>query len=380
MTRWSKIWTHRVLGAFAILASLSLPALATEHPIILSVSPNSARTSPGTKVKVLGTGFSPDDVVYFDGLESRDTKFISSTELDVETPYLRPGTHLLQISSEGASVRSDVEFSALPSEVDSRIDRAIEIAAQGKTDEAASALEQIGETNSDYQVRSAAYYAESQIYFNRGDFVLWEATSALIYLDSDKSGRAVQTFWRYGLAFAQSSYLLNSEPKVGFDLRLADQLVEFDVTQDPEPRFYRALLNARYGNLRQAKADSDFVSNAWSNKPSAAALAAYVAALGGNTGPLRAITSGPIPTDATSLALLGEGFFISGDAASANRFWILAGEANPAGATMALLAARKHLNSGQKKMARVLFEECAAMAPNSKEARDARDALLNLKE
>lgn len=380
MSRSFGFCDRKALGIVAILVGLSFPAFATEHPRIQSILPNSAITSPGTKVKVFGTGFSPSSVVYFDGFESRETNFIGPTELEVETPYLRPGTHLLEISSEESSVRSDVEFSALPSEADSQIDSAIEIAGQGKIDEAVSALEQIGENNSDYQVRSAAYYVESQIFFNRGDFFGYRRASALIYLDSAKSGKAVQTFWRYRLAVAQSHYLLDAEPKAGFDVGFADRLIELDVTQNPEPRFYRALLNARSGNLVKAKADSDFVSKAWPNKPSAAALAAYIAALGGDPGPLRAMTSGPIPTDATSLALLGEGLFLSGDSASANKFWALADEANPTGATMACLAARKHLKSGQKTTARVLFTECAAMAPSSREGQDARAALSDLKE
>jgi hypothetical protein len=45
-----------------------------------------------------------------------------------------------------------------------------------------------------------------------------------------------------------------------------------------------------------------------------------------------------------------------------------------------LLAGRKHLKSGQNATARVLFAECAAMAPNSKEGQGARDALSDLKQ
>src|SRR5579862_6837450 len=138
MTRSAEIWTQRTSCSIVLLLGLSSPALATEQPRVRSVLPNSAITSPGTKIKVFGTGFSPGAVVYFDGLEARETNFIGSTELEVETPYLRPGTHLLQITSGGTSTRSDVEFSALPSEADSQIDRAIEIARQGRTDEAVS--------------------------------------------------------------------------------------------------------------------------------------------------------------------------------------------------------------------------------------------------
>jgi tetratricopeptide (TPR) repeat protein len=373
--------TYRVLAVVVILVGFPLRSLGVQHPTIQSVLPASGMTTPGMKVAVRGVGFSPGAVVYFDGLESRETNFVSSTELDVVTPYLRPGSHLLQIASGAASVRSSVEFSALPSEVDSEIDRANEMAGQGKIDEAVSILEKVGQTDSDYQVRAAAYYVESQIFFNLGDFVHWRRAADLIYLDAAKSGNSVQKFWGYRLAFSKSHYLLGEEPETGFDLRLADNLIEFDVTRNPEARFYRALLNARFGNLLQAKSDSDFVLHAWPNKPSATALAAYVAALGGNMGPVQALTSGPpLPTDATTLALLGDGLFLSGDSSGANRFWSLAGELSPAAATMAFLAGNKHLKNGQKTTARILFAECAAMAPYSKEGQEAKDVLSNLKE
>jgi IPT/TIG domain-containing protein len=380
VTRSSGIWAHITLGILGILVGLSFPVMASEHLSIQSILPSAGVTSPGTKVKVLGTGFWPGAVVYFDGLQSRQTNFISPTELEVETPYLRPGIHFLQVVALNVTIRSSVEFMALPSESDAQIDKAIEIARQGNTDAAAAALEQIGQTNSDYQVRAAAYYEESQIFFNRGDLFNWRRASALIYLDSAKSGMAVQTYWRYGLAFANSLYLFDAEPKARFDLRMADNLITFDVTEDPEPRFYRALLNARSGNLAKAKIDSDFVSKAWPSKSSSAALAAYIAVLSGDTRPLHTMTSGPIPTDATSLALLGEGLFVSGDLASAKRFWSGAAEANPARTTMPCLAAKKHLNNGEKITAKVLLTECVAMASNSKEGQAARESLSHLDE
>ena len=368
------------LPVIALFVGLPLTAGATDHPRILAVSPKSSVTTPGAKVAVFGSGFSPSAIVYFDGLESRSTKYVSSSQLEVETPYLRPGTHLLQIAGDGISERSNVEFSAIASEVDVEIDRAIEIAGQGKTDEGVSVLEHIGETHTDFQVRAAAYYAESQIFFDQGDFVHWRRAAALIYFDSPKAGSAVQTFWRYRLAMAYSTYLVDPEPNAGFDLKFADQLVQFDVTQSPEPRFYRSLLNARSGNLEKAKVDSEFVSKAWPDRPSAAALAAYIATLGGDTGPLHAIVSGPAITDAASLGLLGEALFFSGDSASANKFWAQATESNPSEATMALLAAKKHLENGQRAVAKVLFAECSAMAPNSREGQEAHDALSQLKD
>src|SRR5260370_5582363 len=206
MTEVGRILTHGRLGICAILVGLRSLTLGTQHPRIQAVSPTSGITTPGIRVTVVGTNFSPDAAIYFDGLQSRETKFISSTELDVETPYLRPGTHMLQISSGAASSLSEVQFTSLPSKIDSQIDKAIEIAGQGKIDEAASLLEQIGTTDSDYQVRAAAYYVEAQIFFNRGDFAQWRRASALIYLDPEKSGKAVQAFWPYRLAIAWSHY------------------------------------------------------------------------------------------------------------------------------------------------------------------------------
>ncbi len=378
MAGQTKMWVCTTVGIVAILIVLSFPLSAIEKLSIRSVLPDSAVTTPGAKVKLTGTGFLPDAVVYFDGIQARQTNFVSPAELDVETPYLRPGTHLIQIAVTNVTVRSDIGFTALASDVDSVIDRAIETARQGKTDEALSALEGVGTTDNDYQVRAAAYYQESEIALNKGDLYNWHRASMLIYLDAAKSGGAVQTYWRYRLAMAQSLHYLDEQMTLKFDLKFADQLVDFDVTQDPEPRFYRALLNARSGNLAKAKVDSDFVLSVLPKSSSAQALAAFVAALGGDTQLLRAMTSGPMPIDPTSLELLGEGLFLTGDSTKANKFWAQAGADNPAGATMAFLAAQKHVTSGETAMAKTLFAQAAAMAPNSKEGLKARDALSHL--
>src|SRR5258707_14185500 len=93
------ILTHTLFRVCAILVGLSSPAFSIEQRRIEAISPNKGITTPGTKVAVFGTGFSLSAEVYFDGLASREIKFIGPTELQVETPYLRPGTHVLQISS-----------------------------------------------------------------------------------------------------------------------------------------------------------------------------------------------------------------------------------------------------------------------------------------
>jgi tetratricopeptide (TPR) repeat protein len=358
------------------------PVRSVDRPKIESVLPASGVTTPGIRTTVRGSGFSPSTIVFFDGLEARETKLVSPTELEVLTPYLRPGAHRLQVLSDGVSLRTSVEFTALPSDVDAQIDRANELATQGRIDEAIEALDVIAKNNSDYQVRAAAYYIEGQIYFNEGDFGRWRGASDLIYLDAASSGSAVQTFWAYRLAFAESHYLVENDqnPKQGFDLWLADKLVEFDITQSAEPRFYRGLLNIRSGKLAAAKADSEFVSKAWPDRPSAAALSAYAAALNGDTRQLRALTSGSPPTDATALTLIGEASFATGDLTNANKYWLLAGNASPKSATIGCLAAKKHLKVGPANSTKSLLAECVAMAPGSREADDARTVLSKLKE
>jgi len=376
----SKQTVFRITACAIALLGVLLVTQATEYPTIYSVSPARGVTTPGLKVTVSGSGFPPGVAVYFDGILARETKFVSSSQLEVQTPYLRPGDHLLQISSGAVSWRSAVGFSALPAPIDSKIDRAMASARQGQVDDAVMILEQIGQTDRDYQVRSAAYYAQSEIFFDHGDLVNWRRSSALIYLDSAKLGRSVQTFWGYRLAVARSHYLLDAEPRPGFDEKSADQIIELDVTQNAEPYFYRALLNVRSGNLAQAKSDSDFVARAWPNKTVSAVLAAYIAALGGDATALRSIASGPVPTDLASLSLLGEGLYTIGDSDNARRIWSAAETVNPGSAEIAFLAAKKHLANGQKLVAKALFTECTVIAPDSKEAEDSRATLSGLEE
>lgn len=157
-------------------------------------------------------------------------------------------------------------FTASPAPIDSQIDRAVSLAEHKQTDTAIGILTDIAKTNSDYQVRALAYYQIGQIYLAQGDLKRWGWT--LTYLDADKSGMAIQTSWRYGLDDAQSTYFLNSGTGPDYDLRRADVVADNDVTENPEPRFHRALVNARYENLNKAKIDIGFLLKLEPNNPS----------------------------------------------------------------------------------------------------------------
>jgi tetratricopeptide (TPR) repeat protein len=360
------------------LIPLSLGTLSAARgpdvPQLTAVEPKTGATTPGSKVKVYGTGFSPDATVYFGGLQVRETKFIGPATLEVVTPYLRPGSYQLQLKSGAATVRSEITFEVLPSLIDSEIDRGLALAEARKISAAVDILTSIAKTNSDYQVRAFAYYQIGQIYFAQGDWLRWSWT--LTFLDSDKSGPAVWTSWRYRLDSDQSDYLLNLDTQPDHDLVLADWTVKYDVTQNPEPRFYRGLLNARYGDLRKAKIDSDFILSQEPGNPSYRALGAYVTVLAGDKTPLQ-FFSGETIKDARALSLLGEAVYLSGDPGGAQRWWTLAAKEYPLGASLAYWAGRKHLARGQQRVAAALLAECMTMAPNSKEAKQAEDLLAN---
>src|SRR3984893_14241465 len=188
---------------------------------------------------------------------------------------------------------------------------------------------------------------------------------------------AVQTCWQYRLAADQSDYLLDLKTKPDYDLQNADFLVEKDVTENPEPRFFRGLLNARYGKLTKAKKDRDFILSIDPNNPSYRALAAYIAAVGHETSH-EFFNEGTI-TDARALSLFGEAAYLNGDHKAAQQWWTQAAKVDPTRASLAYLAGKKHLTLGHERIAAALLEECATMAPTSKEAKDARDLLPTLR-
>jgi len=365
---------QKCLLPYLVVFGLGIPSAARvpDPPQIVAVEPKTGITTPGSRVTVYGTSFSPDAVVYFGGLQVRETKFIGPTALEVVTPYLRPGDYQLQLKFGEATFRSEVTFKALPSKVDSEIDRAVVLAGKGATATAISILTSIAKTNSDYQVRAYAHYRTAQVYFEQGDLWRWGGEAAGIF--GPEAGMAVQTSWQYRLSYAQSVYLLPIDSDPDTPVKLARFAVENDVTQNPEPLFFRSLLTARFGDLQKAKVDSDFILKLEPGNASYRALAAYIAMLGGDKSGLEAL-SGETTRDARALSLLGEAAYLSGDAEGAQRWWTVAAKEYPLGAGLACMAGKKHLARGQQRISTALLNECITMAPDSSEAKEAKELL-----
>jgi hypothetical protein len=270
-----------------------------------------------------------------------------------------------------------VTFTAVLAPVDSEIDHAVNLATEGQTANAVAILTKIAKGNADFQVRAFAHYQAAQIYFAQGDWWRWGGEAGAVFSDSDKSGPAVQTSWRYRLASDQADYFLPTNNQPDHDLVLADWTVKYDVTQNPEPRFYRALVNARYGELNKARTDSDFILKLEPGNASYRALAAYIAVLSGDKQQLRSF-SGEAIKDTRALGLLGEAAYLAGDAGEAQRWWALAAKEYPLGAGLAYWAGKKHLARGQQRVATALLSECTVVSPNSKEAAEAKEILTTL--
>jgi tetratricopeptide (TPR) repeat protein len=367
----------RCLALSLALIAPSLQAMAQQVSKLqlTAVEPKTGTTTPGSKVRVYGQDFSTDAVVYFGGLEVREVKFVDPSTLEVVTPYLRPGSYQLQLKSGEITVRSDVTFSVIPSAVDSEIDRAIALAAQGQRDAAISLLTSVSDTYGDPQVRAFAHHQIGQIYFAQGDLWRWGGEAAAVF--DPEAGRAVQTSWQYGLSYDKSTYLLPIESDADTPLKLADWTVQYDVTQDPEPRFFRGLVNARFGNLTTAEADCDFILSQEPTNSSYRALAAFIAVLNGHKTALQSFSDEMI-NDGRALSLLGEAAYLSGDLAGAQSWWAMEATAYPLGASLAYLAGKKHFVRGQRRVAMALLTECTVMAPAGKEAKEAEQLLVEL--
>ena len=347
------------------------------HPSleIMAVEPNSAVTTPGTRVRVYGTGFSPSSVVYFGGIQCREAMFVGPTTLEAVTPYLRPGQYELQVKSGDQVSLSQVKFSAASAPVDSEISKAINAAAEGNAVSAIQVLTAISKNYQDYQVRAFAHYEMGEIYFSQGDWWRWGAESGGIF--EPDAGAAVQTFWRYRLSYARSTYLLpiDSDPQTA--VKLSDWVVDFDVTHNPEPVFFRALLNARHGNLQKAKTDIDWLTRVAPENQSYRALSAYAAVLGGDTKKLRYPSVQDI-SDPRALEILGEAAYLSGEPNAAQNWWSKAATADSIGGRLACLAGKRHLDWGEGPIGASLLAECIAMAPNAREAKQAKELLESL--
>jgi tetratricopeptide (TPR) repeat protein len=344
---------------------------------VTAVEPKAAVTTPGAEVWIHGGGFSSDVVAYVGGIQVRITNLVNSSTLVVVTPYLRPGTYQIQLKSAVTTLRSDLSFTALPAPMDAEIDDAVALAGKGQASAGIDILTGIAKTASDYQVRAFAHYQIGQIYFAQGDWWRWAGQSNEAFMDSDKSGSAVQTNWRYRVASDLGDYFLPTSGQQDHDLALADFTVAYDVTENPEPRFYRGLLNARYGNFAKARADLDFVLAVEPGNPSYRALAAYISALEGGKVQLQTF-SGETIEDARALGLLGEVAYLNGDTALAEQWWAQATKIYPLGANLACLAGKKHLERGQARVAASLLTECTSMTPNGREAEEARQLLNSL--
>ena len=360
---WSAVFTPRI-------------STHASAPQIWDIRPRSAITTPGSKVWIYGINFSPREVVYIGGLQVRITTVLGPTNLVVVTPYLRPGAYHLQIRSGHTIVRSAVTFKSVRAPVDMGINRAEALARDGHRSAAINLLTRIATNSPDPQVRAFVHYDAGQIYFSEGDWWRWAGEAATVF-DDRRAGMAVQTSWRYRLSTQLADYYLPTTGQKALDLISANWTVQYDATEDPEPRFYKSLIEARYGNLNQARVDAEFALKADPTNQSYRALLVYVSALKGDAKPLKSFIDDSL-TDPRALALLGEAAYVSGDAASARQWWIRAAKIYPLGAQLAYLAGKKHLARGQNRVAESLFAECVAMAPGSRDAIQAAQLLSQL--
>jgi tetratricopeptide (TPR) repeat protein len=350
-------------------------AQQAEPPRITAVEPSSAVTTPGAKVMVIGAHFSPDSIVYFGGLQAREVTFINASALQVVTTYLRPGTYKLDLKSGEAIIHSDVGFTALPAPVDSTIDQAEGLAEKHQIKPAIAILTNIGATHADYDVRAYAKFRAAQLYLAQGDY--WAAGEQAALFDR-KVSMGVQTSWRYRLLSDEIAYSVSESNDHDTDLRVADGSIKMDVTENPELRFWRALMSARFGKMEQAKADLKFVLAAEPGNTSYHALAAYIGVLAGDKTQLEAFRDQQV-TDARALALLGQSAYLNGDYDSARAWWAAQAKINVVWAKLDWLAGQKHMKYGQTRVGTALIAECATVTPDSREGKAAKEQLEQLK-
>ncbi len=350
-------------------------------------SPQYGLTTPGTKVLIFGDGFASDAEAYFGGMAARETRFVHASTLEVVTPYLRPGDYPVQVKSARKIAVSAVTFTSVPSPVDSKIDAALSLAERGEISAGIRELDQIAQSDPDYHVRAFAQYAKAKIFFAHGDWQNWSDACLSIYLHAKESGMSIQTYWPYRLESARAYYLTQYQTGPSNDFLFFDIVVNLDVTGNPEPRFYRALLNARAGKLAMAKADIAFTLAKEPRNASYAALAAFIAALGGAKlqseafgARARALLEADPEVDGRALSLLGETAYISRNLEQARSDWAGVGHIYPLGSGIALLAGKKHLWRGEPSIAAMLLSESIAMAQNTAEVQEARGLLDGIPE
>jgi IPT/TIG domain len=370
-----RIFRANIVICFLFLFHALAVAQSRDDLQLDRIGPITSVTTPGSTVTLHGTGFMPDALVYFGGFEARQTRFVSSSTLEVVTPYLRPGSYRLQLTSGGRTLLSDLTFNALPAEPDAEIDRAIDLAKHGQTSEALAILTPLAKSNSDRQVRARAHYEAGQIYFAIGDWWRWAGEAAAIF--DPEAGLSVQTFWQYRMSYAYSVYLLPVDSEPATALSEAEWVVKYDVTENPEPRFLRSLVNARSGHLEDAKFDANFLLKLEPNNASYRALAAYLDVLMGRDASYKAFEHESI-NDARALSLLGEAAYLSGNDADAKMWWAEEAKLYPAGASLAFWPGAKHAKRSQDRVASALLAECIIMSPNAKEAKEAGVLLASI--
>jgi hypothetical protein len=366
----------RALFALALVISGNLPQLPQNTgPEITGIEPRAALTTPGAKIIVAGTNLSPDSTVYFGGFEVRELAFINSTTLQVVTPYLRPGSYAVHVKSGGKTIQWQGTFTAFPASVDSEVDHAGMLAERGQPEAAVGILNNIAESFLDYQVRAYARYRSAQVYMASGDY--WRAAGEAALIWNPKAGISIQTSWRYRLLDEETTYALSESTDHEADLRLAEWAVEKDVTENPEPRFFRALVNARFGNMAKARADSAFILKSEPNNAAYLALAAYIALLEGDKSRLEA-SAGEELKDVRAASLLGQAAYIAGDTKAAQDWWAIEAKLDRVGAKLAYWTGKKHLTYGQIRVASALLAECSTISPESTEGKQARELLAGI--
>lgn len=358
-----------------LLFSSRSEAQQTEPPRITAVEPSATVTTPGAKVTVVGANFSPDAIVYFGGLQAREITLINASALQVVTPYLRPGNYKLDLKSGEAIIHSDVGFTALPAQVDSTLDQAEDLVAKKQINAAINLFKNIASANLDYDVRAYAHYRAGQLYLAQGDY--WAASGEAGLIWDKKASMGVQSCWQYRLLSDEMAYSISRGNNHDTDLSLADWDVKWDVTQNPEPRFWRALVSARFNKLDQAKTDLKFALAAEPDNPTYRALAAYIALLAGDKTQLDAFRGQQV-NDARALALLGQAAYISGDHDGARTWWGAQAKIGVWQAKLDCLAGTKHLEYGQTRIGTALLAECVAVAPDSREGKQVKGILAGL--
>lgn len=372
----------KILAAAQPLVALLLAQSGAAPPAdppaaITTLSPPSAATTPGAKIAMTGEGFTPYTKIYFDGMEARESKFVSDFQIDAVTPFLRPGEHRLWIKNPNGIVEASVRFIAAATPIDAVLDAALAQAASGKTSAAMDTLRHIAETFNDYQVRAYAYYEMSRISLASGDLPGWCVESADIFLDANESGNSIQTYWPYPLAdYVSGDVCLLGNTSLsdeGFD-----NVIDKDVTGAPEPRFERGLFDTRVGKIKKARQDVNFILEKEPSNAAYLALSALVAEAEGNRTLARRREeaaqsalpgSGQIATSA--LAILGELEYRMGDSRKAQAFWLRMGANSPPSALIALSRAKRYLNAGDKKNGAMFLSEASAAAPNTAAAAEA---------